>query len=327
MIARLVVLVLLFAAGTAQADPLASWNDGATKTRIESFVAAAVTPGGPGFIAPDDRVAVFDNDGTLWAEQPAYFQLQFAIDRIKVLAPQHPEWKTEQPFKAVLDGDLKRVAASGEKGLAALVMATHTGMTTGQFAAAVTNWLASARHPTLRRPYTDLVYQPMLDLLVYLRASRFKTFIVSGGTVDFMRAFAQTVYGIPPEQVIGTTFATQYVLDADGTPALVRQPRIDFIDDGPAKPSAIYRIIGRRPVFAFGNSDGDREMLEWTMGGPGPRFAGLVHHTDAVREFAYDRTSKIGRLDKALDEALARGWTVVDMRRDWRVVFPPTAAR
>ncbi|MGN6149298.1 MAG: HAD family hydrolase [Rhizomicrobium sp.] len=314
--------IILLLACPAKADPLASWNDGPAKRSIVSFVTTATDEGGKGYIDPADRIAVFDNDGTLWSEQPIYFQFQFALDQVKALAPQHPEWRAEQPFKAVLDGDMKALAASGEKGLAALMMATHTGMTTDAFAATVTNWLASARHPRCKCPYTDLVYQPMLELMDYLRANGFKTYIVSGGGVEFMRAFAQTVYGVPPEQVIGTTGVTKFQIGADGKPELVREAKVEFVDDGPGKPSGINKFIGRRPVFAFGNSDGDQQMLEWTAAGGGARFEGLVHHTDAKREWAYDRQSKIGKLDKALDEATAKGWTVVDMKRDWRTIYP-----
>jgi len=323
----LIILALVLSAQAAAPDPLPAWSAGPVKQSIVSFVTAAVNRGSPGYIAPDDRIAVFDNDGTLWSEQPIYFQLAFALDRVKELAPQHPEWKTTQPFKAVLDGNVADLQEAGEKGLAKLIMATHTGMTTDEFAVAANNWLASARHPACACPYADRVYTPMLELLSYLRANGFKTYIVSGGTVEFMRAFAEPVYGVPPEQVIGSTFATQFRIGADGKPELVREPRIDFIDDGPGKPVAINKFIGRRPAFAFGNSDGDQQMLEWTAAGSGPRFAGLVHHTDAAREYAYDRTSKIGRLDKALDEANAKGWTVVDMSRDWRTVFPEAGVK
>ena len=323
----LIVLALLLGAQAAAPDPLPSWNAGPVKQSIASFVMAAVNKDGAGYIAPDYRIAVFDNDGTLWSEQPIYFQLAFALDRVKELAPQHPDWKTTQPFQAVLDGDTAALQDAGEKGLVELVMATHTGMTTEEFAATVTNWLANARHPACNCPYTDRVYTPMLELLSYLRANGFKTYIVSGGTVEFMRAFAEPAYGIPPEQVIGSSFATQFRLGADGRPELVREPRIDFVDDGPGKPVGINKFIGRRPIFAFGNSDGDQQMLEWTAAGSGPRFAGLVHHTDSAREYAYDRASKIGRLDKALDEANAKGWTVVDMSRDWGTVFPEAGVK
>jgi phosphoglycolate phosphatase-like HAD superfamily hydrolase len=307
--------------GAACADSLPSWNDGPTKSRIVAFVAAAAAKGDPGYIEPDARIAVFDNDGTLWAEQPLYFQFMFVLDRVKALAPQHPEWKTQQPFKAVLDNDMATLV-SDEKNLVQLLEVTHAGMTTDAFAAIVTNWIASARHPRFHLPYTDLVYQPMLELLAYLRENGFKTYIVSGGGIEFMRAFAETVYGIPPEQVIGSSGVTKFQIGVNGKPELIKEAKIDFVDDGPGKPVGIDRFIGRRPVFAFGNSDGDRQMLEWTAAGSGTRFEGLVHHTDGVREYAYDRISKIGKLDKALDEANARGWLVVDMKKDWRTIFP-----
>jgi len=246
---------------------------------------------------------------------------QTLLDRVKALAPEHPEWKTKPPFKAVLDGDLKALAASGQKGLGELVTATHTGMTTDEFTKIVADWIVTAQHPRFKRPYTDLVFQPMVELLTYLRANGFKTYIVSGGTIEFMRPWTERIYGIPPEQVVGTSFVTTFKLGNDGRPMLVRQPKIDFVDDGPGKPVNIQKVIGRRPVLAFGNSDGDQQMLEWTAAGEGARFMGLVHHTDAVREWAYDRQSHIGRLDKALDEAAARGWTVVDMKADWKKIF------
>jgi phosphoserine phosphatase len=314
-------LPVLADAAVAQA-PLPSWNDGPTKQAIVAFVAKVTTEDSPDFVPPAERIATFDNDGTLWSEEPIYFQFAVALDRVKTLAPRHPEWKTTQQFKAVLDGDLKALAASGEKGLAQLVMATHTGMATDEFAKTVTDWLATARHPRFQRPYTDLVYQPMLELLAYLRANGFKTFIVSSGTVEFMRAWAEKVFGIPPEQVVGTTFLTRFQQRADGTPVLLIDPKVDFVDDGPGRPVGIDRLIGRRPILAFGNSDGDRQMLEWTAAGKGARFMGLVHHTDAAREWAYDRQSHIGKLDKALGEAAAKGWTVVDMKGDWKVVYP-----
>lgn len=320
--ASLQALLFVLFVGAAYADPLPSWNDGPAKSRIVAFVTAAARANGPDTIEPDSRIAVFDNDGTLWAEQPLYVQFMFVLDRIRALAPQHPEWKTEQPFKAVLDNDLAALQID-EKTVAQLLEATHAGMTTDAFAVSVTNWLAAARHPRFRRPYTGLVYQPMLELLAYLRANGFKTYIVSGGGVEFMRAFAETVYGIPPEQVIGSSGVTKFKIGADAKPELIKEPKVDFVDDGPGKPVGINKFIGRRPVFAFGNSDGDRQMLEWTAAGPGPRFEGLVHHTDAAREYAYDRVSKIGKLDKALDEAKARGWLVVDMKTDWRAIFPP----
>jgi len=306
--------------GIAQTDPLPSWNDGPSRQAIVKFVSAAVQRGAPGFIATSDRIAVFDNDGTLWAEQPIYFQFAFALDRVKVLAPQHPEWKTTQPFKAVLDGDMKAMAASGEKGVVELMMATHAGLTTEQFAQIVSDWVRTARHPRFKAPYTDLTYAPMVELLAYLRANGFKTFIVSGGGVEFMRVFAQRVYGIPPEQVVGSMIETEFQMK-DGKAVLMRLPKVDFIDDGPGKPAGINKFIGRRPVFAFGNSDGDQQMLEWTAAGTGPRFAGIVHHTDADREWAYDRESHVGKLDKAWDEAKEKGWTVVDMKAEWKTIF------
>ena len=272
------------------------------------------------FVPYADRIAVFDNDGTLWAEQPAYFQLLFALDRIKTLAPENPEWKAKQPFKAALEGDMKTLARAGDRGLLEVVMATHPGMTTDEFAQIVTDWLSSAKHPRVHRPYTDLVYRPLLELRDYLRTNHFKTSIVSGGGIEFMRVWVEKVYGIPPEQVIGSSIITRFEIRDNG-PALVRQPLLDFYDDKAGKPAAINKFIGRRPIFAFGNSDGDREMLQWTASGDGLRFIGILHHTDAEREWAYDRYSGIGRLDKALDEAEARGWTVVDMKKDWKRVF------
>lgn len=306
----------------AQLDPLPSWNDGPVKNAIVAFVAKVTKPGAADFVPIPERIATFDNDGTLWSEQPIYFQFAFALDRVKALAPEHPEWKTTQPFKAVLDGDMKAVVASGEKGIVELLMATHTGMNTEQFTQTVKEWFSTAQHPRFKRPYTDLVFQPMLELLGYLRANGFKTYIVSGGSVEFMRAWTERVYGIPPEQVVGTTFVTKYQMGTDGTPALMREPKIDFIDDGPGKPVAIQKFIGRRPIFAFGNSDGDQQMLQWAAAGAGARFVGLVHHTDAEREWAYDRQSHIGKLDKALDEASSKKWVVVDMKTSWRAIYP-----
>ena len=309
-------------AAHAQIDPLPSWNDGATKKSIIDFVARVTTEGGPDFVPVSERIATFDNDGTLWSEQPIYFQFAFALDRVKALAPQHSEWKTRQPFKAVLDGDQKALAAAGEKGFADLLMVTHTGMTTDEFSKSVADWLAAAQHPRFKRPYTDLVYQPMLELLAYLRHSGFKTFIVSGGTVEFMRVFTEKVYGIPPEQVIGTSFVTRFQMGENRIPVLLREPKIEFNDDGPGKPVAIQKFIGRRPIFAFGNSDGDQQMLQWTAAGSGARFMGVVRHTDGEREWAYDRQSHIGPLDKALDEATSRKWVVVDMKQSWKVIYP-----
>ncbi|MDO8981062.1 MAG: HAD family hydrolase [Afipia sp.] len=304
-----------------QSDPLPSWNDGAVKKSITDFVAKVITQGGADFVPPAERIAVFDNDGTLWCEQPIYFQAAFALDRVKAMAAQHPEWKQQQPFKAFLSGDKKALAEQGEKGLLTLVAAAHSGMTTDEFAKSVADWLATAKHPRFNRPYNELIYQPMVELLAYLRANGFKTFIVSGGGVEFMRVWAEKAYGIPPEQVVGSTGVTKYQLDAAGRPSLLKTAKVQFIDDGPGKPVGINMMIGRRPIFAFGNSDGDHQMLQWTMAGSGARFAGIVHHTDAAREYAYDRPSKIGQLDKAWEEAKAKGWTVVDMKRDWKKVF------
>ncbi|TXL81538.1 haloacid dehalogenase-like hydrolase [Vineibacter terrae] len=306
----------------AQAEPLPSWNDGDAKKAITDFVERVTHEGIANYVKPAERIAVFDNDGTLWAEQPAYFQLAFALDRVKAMAPQHPEWKTKQPFKAVLEGDQRALAAAGEKGLLQIVAATHAGMTTEAFAKTVADWLATARHPRFNRPYDQLVYQPMLEVLAWLRANGFKTFIVSGGGVEFMRVFAERTYGIPPEQVVGSSGVVKFQIGKDGKPSLTKEAKVEFIDDGPGKPVGINRFIGRRPIFAFGNSDGDQQMLQYTAAGEGARFMGLVHHTDAEREFAYDRKSHVGKLDKALDEAIARKWTVVDMKKDWRTVFP-----
>jgi hypothetical protein len=326
--ALLVVTLALAAVHSAAAadDPLPSWTDGAAKRAIVDFVQRVVTPGGTDFVPEPERIATFDNDGTLWAEQPMYFQLAFAFDRVKALAPQHPEWQAQEPFKSFLTGDLKGVLAGGEKAMVQLVMVSHAGMTTDEFVQSVKNWLATAKHPRFNRPYTECVYQPMLELLAYLRANGFKSYIVSGGGVEFMRVWTEQVYGIPPEQVVGSTIKTQFEM-RDGKPVLMRLPEVDFIDDHGGKPIGINKFIGRRPLLAFGNSDGDHQMLQWTAAGSGPHFMGLVHHTDAEREWAYDRTSHIGQLDKALDEALAKGWTVVDMQQDWQTIFPPAAGR
>ncbi|PWK68474.1 phosphoserine phosphatase [Aminobacter sp. AP02] len=316
------LLLALVSSAFAQSDPLPSWKDGAVKSAITDFVAKVTKDGGADFVKPQERIAVFDNDGTLWSEQPMYFQLAFALDRIKAMAPQHPEWKDTEPFKSVLAGDIKGLAASGEKGLMELMAVSHSGMTTDEYAAIVADWLKTARHPRFDRPYDELVYQPQLELLGYLRANGFKTFIVSGGGVEFMRGFAEKAYGIPPEQVIGSAGVTKFEL-RDGKPVLVKEPKVEFIDDGPGKPSGINNFIGRRPILAFGNSDGDQQMLEWTAAGDGARFIGIVHHTDADREWAYDRQSHIGKLDKALDEGTAKGWTIVDMKSDWLTIYPP----
>lgn len=317
-----VVFWIFASSAYAQSDALPSWNDGGTKKSIVDFVARVTAQGSADFVPVEQRIAVFDNDGTLWCEQPIYFQFAFAFDRIRTMAPQHPEWKTTQPYKAILDGDMKAFATSGEKGLLQIVAAAHSGMTTDEFSKAVIEWTATARHPRFNRPYTQLVYQPMLELLAYLRANGFKTFIVSGGGVEFMRPWVERVYGIPPEQVVGSSGTVTLQMDAGGKPSLLKTSKIEFVDDGPGKPVGINRFIGRRPIFAFGNSDGDLQMLQWTAAGVGARFTGLVRHTDAKREYAYDRQSKIGKLDKALDEATAKGWQVVDMKRDWKAIFP-----
>jgi phosphoglycolate phosphatase-like HAD superfamily hydrolase len=303
------------------AEPLPSWRDGPAKKSIIEFVQAVTTQGSPDFVPPAERIAVFDNDGTLWSEKPAYFELLFAFDEVKRMAPQHPDWKTTQPFKAVLDNDQKALAASGMDGLLKIFGATHTGMTSEQFIDHSKAWLAKARHPKTGKPYTEMIFQPMLEMLDYLRSQDFKTYIVSGGDTTFMRAFAEEVYHVPPEQVIGTSFVTQYQFN-QGTPSIFRTPKLAHNDDGPGKPESIDAIIGRRPILAFGNSDGDLQMLQWTAAGKGKRFMGLVHHTDAKREWAYDRQSDVGRLDKALDEAKSRGWTIVDMAAEWRRVYP-----
>jgi len=315
------VVITLAGPASRAADVLPSWRDAASKQAITRFVQEVSTAGTPGFVDPSERIAVFDNDGTLWSEQPMYFQLAFALDRVRVLAPQHPEWQQEQPFRAVLEGDHKTLLAGGEHALLELVMATHAGTTTEEFAGIVKDWLGSARHPQTGRPYTDMVFQPMLELLAYLRANGFKTYIVSGGGIEFMRPWVEAVYGIPPEQVIGSSIRTKFEL-RDGEPVLVRLPEINFIDDKAGKPVGINQHIGRRPIAAFGNSDGDLQMLQWTCAGDGARLCLLVHHTDAEREWAYDRKSAVGRLDQALDAARDRRWTLVDMKNDWKVVYP-----
>ena len=306
---------------TAITDPLPSWNEGETKNSIISFVNEVTDPGSAHFIEVADRIATFDNDGNLWSEQPAYFQLFFAIDRVKLLADQHPEWKTQQPFKAVLEDDLKTLASFGVQGIIELVMATHANISTEEFESVVKQWLATALHPRFKRPYTQLVYQPMLELLEYLRSKDFKTFIVSGGGIEFMRPWVEEVYGIPRDQVVGSSIKTEFTYQ-DGLPVIMRLPELDFIDDKAGKPVGIHRFIGRKPVFASGNSDGDLQMLQWTASGDGLRFMLYLHHTDGEREWAYDRESHIGRLDKGLDEANKKGWTVIDMKEDWKLIYP-----
>jgi phosphoglycolate phosphatase-like HAD superfamily hydrolase len=324
-----VVFAVLLAAITAaaQADPLPSWNDGTTKSAIVEFVQKVTDKSSPQFVPAAERIATFDNDGTLWPEHPMYTQLAFALDRIKALAPQHPEWKTKQPFKAVLDNDLKALAAGGEKGMVELVMASHAGMSTAEFEKIVTDWFKTAKHPRFKRRYTELAYQPMLELLAYLRANGFKTFIVSGGGIEFMRPMTEKVYGIPPEQVVGSAIKTKYEI-RNGKPVLMRLPKIDFIDDKAGKPVGINTFIGRRPIAAFGNSGGDREMLEWTGAGSGARLMMLVFHDDAKREYAYGPANglpdtKFGTFPQSLmDEAKQKGWAVISMKKDWKVIFP-----
>ena len=331
--------------GHAQ-DPLPSWNDGPTKQAILAFVKKVTTDGSADFVPPHERVATFDNDGTLWVEQPMYTQVVFAVDRIKALAPKHPEWKTEEPYKAILAGDTKAAFEGGEKAGMKLMMSSHANLTTDEFTRIVTDWIATAKHPRFHRLYTQLAYQPMLEVLTFLRTNDFKTFVVSGGGIDFMRPWTPRVYGIPPQQVVGSSIKVQYEMQ-NGRPVLFRLPEVDFIDDGPGKPTGIYRFIGSRPIIAFGNSDGDLEMLQWTTmsepsepgrpgslssepgrprpsepGRPRPRLGMIVHHTDAEREYAYDRDSSVGRLDKALDQAPQRGWVLIDMKNDWRKIFP-----
>jgi phosphoserine phosphatase len=305
----------------AQADPLPSWNDGPSKARIVAFVQAVTQPGGKDFVAPAERIAVFDNDGTLWSEQPMYFQLAFAIDRARAMVAKNPELAKKPAMKAAAAGDMKALMAMGEKGLVEVVATTHAGTTSEEFAQIVRDWAKTAQHPTLKRPYTQLTFVPMRELLDYLRANGFKTYIVSGGGIEFVRVFSEELYGVPPEQVVGSTIRTKYEV-RNGTPVIVRLPEIDFIDDKAGKPVGIHKFIGKRPIAAFGNSDGDFEMLEWTTSAPGARLGVLVHHDDAAREFAYDRTSHIGKLARGLDEAPQRGWTLVSIRNDWNSVFP-----
>ena len=320
---KFLVLALLVVARVVPAqDPLPSWNDGPVKKSITDFVGRVTKEGGSDFVPAPERIAVFDNDGTLWCEQPMYVQMAFMLDRVRALADKHPEWKEKQPFKAVLDNDLRAVMASGERGLLEIGMATHAGMTTEEFEKIVSDWTATAKHPKFGRLYTELVYQPMLEVLSFLRANGFKTFIVSGGGVEFMRPWTQRVYGVPPEQVIGSTIKVKYEV-LDGKPVLMRLPEVNFIDDKAGKPVCINQDIGRRPVMAFGNSDGDYEMLQWTKAGTGARFALIVHHDDAEREYAYDRKSHIGHLEKALDDAEKLGFVISGMKANWKTVFPP----
>jgi len=317
---RLILLVFALIPAAAAADALPSWNEGAAKHAIVEFVAKVTNKGGKDYVPPAQRIATFDNDGTLWAEQPMYFQLAFALDRVKALAPQRPEWKDQEPFASLLKGDLKGALAGGEPAIFQIVMATHAGMTTEEFDQTVRDWLATAKHPKTGRRYSEMVFQPMVELLRYLRASGFKTFIVSGGGVEFMRVFSERIYGIPPEQVIGSSGKLKFELRA-GKPVLVKLPELDFIDDKEGKPVGIQKHIGRRPIAAFGNSDGDLQMLQFTAAGPGQRLMLIIHHDDAAREFAYDRQSHIGKLDRAWDEARASNWIVVSMKSDWKKIF------
>ena len=315
------ILAICICSVANAADPLPSWNDGPTKKAILEFVAAVTDEKGKDYVELADRIATFDNDGTLWVEYPMYTQALFAFDRVKKLAPQHSEWKTQQPFKGVLEDDMKAVGASGMKGLMEIIMATHSGMAAVEFEQEVSNWLATTKQSKFKRLYTELIYQPQLELLDYLRANGFKTFIVSGGGMAFMRPISEKAYGIPPEQVVGSSIVAEFQLK-DGKPALVRMPKLNFLNDKAGKPVGIYQHIGRRPILAFGNADADMQMIEYTMAGKGRRLGLFVHHTDAEREYAYDRKSHVGTLDKALDQAAAKGWVIVDMKKDWKKVFP-----
>jgi phosphoglycolate phosphatase-like HAD superfamily hydrolase len=321
MMKVLIVAAVCISSLASAADPLPSWNDTAPKRAILQFVEDVTKEGSATFVPVADRIATFDNDGTLWGEQPMYVQAYFALDRVKTLAPRHPDWKDKPPFSAVLKGDLKSAFSGGERALVELVMATHAGTTTEEFEQEVTDWIATARHPQTGQRFTEMVYQPMLELLACLRARGFKTYIVSGGGVEFIRPWAERVYGIPPEQVVGSSIKTKYEV-RDGRPVLVRLPELEFINDQVGKPVGIHRHIGRRPIAAFGNSDGDFQMLEWTTGGKGPRLGLIVHHTDGEREFAYDRQSLVGKLDKGLDQARSRGWSIVSMKDDWNRIYP-----
>jgi len=325
LIALLSALLLTCTSGTKieseYSDPLPSWKEGESKSAIKDFVKDVTNPESVNYIEVEDRIATFDNDGNLWSEQPMYFQLFFAIDRVKQLASEHPEWETEQPFKAVLEDDMEEVLRHGTHGLVQLVMASHAGMTTEEFESIVKEWLSNSKHPRFDRPYNELIYQPMLELLNYLRANDFKTFIVSGGGIEFMRAWVEEAYAIPPDQVVGSSIKTAFDYN-NGDPVIRRLPELDFVDDKEGKPVGINKFIGRRPVFASGNSDGDLAMIQWTTAGKGRRFGLYLHHTDSIREWAYDRESHIGRLDKGLEEAQEKGWTVINMKEDWKVIYP-----
>jgi phosphoserine phosphatase len=318
-----VAIFAVFVCGVANAaDPLPSWNEGPAKKSILEFVAAVTDKNGKDYVAPAERIATFDHDGTLWVEYPMYTQILFAFERVKELAPQNPEWKTTQPFKALLEGDMKTVGASGKKGIVEILMASHTGMTAEEFEQEASSWLATTKHPKFDRLYSECIYQPQLELLAYLRANGFKTFIVSGGGIQFMRPISEKNYGIPREHVVGSSGVAEFQVQ-DGKGVIVRQPKVNFVNDKAGKPVGIYEHIGRRPILAFGNSDGDMQMIQYTMAGEGRRLGLFVHHTDADREYAYDRKSQVGTLDKALDQADTNGWIVVDMKKDWQTVFPP----
>jgi phosphoserine phosphatase len=321
VVASALLLISILSRLAAAADPLPSWNAGPAKAAITQFVDRVTREGSADFVAPEERIATFDNDGTLWCEQPNYVQVVFAVERLKTLAPQHPEWRDQQPYAAILKQNAEQPLTAGLKDYEKLLVATHAGMSTAEFERIVSDWIAQARHPRFRRPYTARIYQPMLEVLAHLRAHGFKTYIVSGGGVEFLRPWTERAYGIPPEQIVGSTIKTEFKR-IDGQPVLMRLPEVDFIDDGPGKPVGIGKFIGRRPIAAFGNSDHDMQMLEWTTLANGPRLGMLVHHTDATREYAYDRKSHVGQLDKGLDAAAGHGWIVIDMRRDWCVVFP-----
>ncbi len=315
------ILICIAAVSSHAADPLPSWNDGPSKKAIIAFVKDVTSKRSTNYVPPVERIAVFDNDGTLWSEQPLYFQFIFAMDRVKELAPQHPEWQTTEPFKSILANDTKGALAGGTASLLKIVAATHTGVTTEEFTAAVAEWIETARHPVSHQPYTSMIYQPMLEVLNYLRTNGFKTFIVSGGNEEFMRPWVEKTYGIPPEQIVGSQLGSKFEARGDDF-VIVQTPDPFILNDGPGKPVGIITQIGRRPIMAFGNSDGDLQMLQYTTSGKGARFGLIVHHTDAAREFAYDRASSIGKLDKALDEAVAEKWTVVDMKADWNAIYP-----
>ena len=320
-----ILVIILFVTCTQKqnksVDPLPSWNDRNNKQSIIDFVNDVTKEGSANYVKPEDRIAVFDNDGTLWSEQPYYFQLQFALDRIKTIAPQHPTWNNNPLLNAVINNDIKTVIGSGEKGLMEIIMTSHTGMTTTEFEKIVEEWINTARHPKSNKLYKEMVYEPMIELLDYLRSNAFKTYIVSGGGVEFMRPWTEEVYGIPSEQVIGSSIKTKFEI-IDGKPVLLRLPEIDFLDDKEGKPVAINKFIGKRPIAAFGNSDGDLQMLQWTAAGDGERLMVYIHHTDSEREWAYDRESHISKFDKGLDEAKAKGWTIVDMKNDWKKIYP-----